>query len=124
MLSFAEFPTLLQFTDNDIRIMSLEDIEIAFTHASKMLLNDELKRWQQCMWSAIERARNHSSNATMQKVLDHLEEYKRNLGRQYSVQHNMRTLLKYNEVERDIRWLTAQYVLKRKSRPYFLDAKY
>jgi hypothetical protein len=121
MINFFEFPTELQYADGQIERMTLDDLERAFYMAGKLLLADDLKRWQQCMWSAMERVRTNSSKANMQKVLDHLEDYKRRLGRQYAVHHNMRTLLKYNEIECDIRWLVVQYELERKSKPYFLS---
>lgn len=124
MINFDNYPKLLQFTDEEISQMSLEDLSIAFKHAEKMLFGNNLSRWQQCMWSAIERVRHNPSKATLQTVLDHLEDHKRALGRQYATKHNMRVLLKYNEVERDIRWLVSQYALDRQSQPYLLKPKY
>lgn len=124
MISFREFPIECQYDDGRIAEMSLTELQNAFTNAEKVLFADELRRWQQCMWSAIERVRANPSKATLQSVLEHLEEYKRRLGRQYNSQYSMRTMLKYNEVERDIRWLSGQYELNRKSKPYFLGPRY
>lgn len=124
MLNFSDFPVSLQYYDAEIGKMSIEQLAKEFEYARTMLLADDYKRWQQRMWSAIERVRTHPSSATMQKVVDHLEEYKRRLGRQYAAQHNMRILLRYNEVETDIQWLVSQYECIRSSKPYYLSPKY
>lgn len=124
MLNFDRFPIECRYDDGTIEQMSLQDLEQAFTRASTMLFDNEFRHWEQCMWSAIARVRNKPSKASLQSVVNSLEDYKRNLGRQYAAQHNMRVLLKYNEVERDIRWLVGQYELDRKSKPYFLGPKY
>lgn len=124
MISFNEFPIDCQYDDGKLAEMSLDDLEWAFKQASMLLGGYELERWQRCMWSAIERVRHNPSKASLQNVLDHLEERKRSLGRQYNCNHSIKVMLKYNEIERDIRWLCGQYELQRRSRPYFLGPRY
>ena len=124
MLSFAKFPIDCQYDDGAIEQMSLSDLEWAFKQAKMLLGADEFTTWERCMWSAIERVRHNPSKVTLQKIVDDLEEQKRALGRQYSATHNMRTMIKYNDIERDIRWLVGQYELTRRSKPYFLGPRY
>lgn len=124
MISFSKFPEELRFDDTMIRDMTLYDISEAFKCAELYLYGNELTEWQQCMWSAIARVRHNPATNTMQSVLNTLEEYKRRLGRQYDATHDIRTMLKYNEIERDIRWLCGQYSLRRNSKPYYLGPKY
>lgn len=124
MLSFDEFPPNLRLVDTQIEHMSLQELQNIFELAEKTLLPYEFKRYHRCFWTAVNRARANPSKTSLQNVVNHLEDYKRALGRQYSNQHNMRVLLKYNEVERDIQYLSTQYELQRKSRPYFLGPRY
>ena len=124
MISFNEFPLECRYDDGRLAEMSLKELQQCFDNAKLLLFGKEYRRWEQCMWSAIERARANPSKQQMQNVLDRLEEYKRNLGRRYNVNKEIEIMLKYNEIERDIRWLQGQYELERRSKPYFLGPKY
>ena len=61
----------------------------------------------------------------LQNTLYYLEEYKRNLGRQFDRAHEhsskCQLLAKYNNVENQIRQLVDTYGLKRQSQPYKLS---
>lgn len=124
MISFAEFPEELRLRDHDIEHMSLKDLSRVFYKAEILLFGEERTRWQCAFWNAVTRVRHHSTRSSLQNVVDRLEEHKRQLGRAYARQHSILTLLKYNETERDIRWLAGEYELKRSSKPYFLGPKY
>ena len=124
MISFDNYPDELKVDDYTLSCMTLDDLQQLFIRAKALLLVDDFKYWQTRIWSAIERVRNNPSRSTMQTVVEHLEEYKRRLGRQYSASYSIRTALKYNEVERDIRFLCKQYEVVRKSKPYFLGPRY
>lgn len=71
-------------------------------------------------WSAISIERGDHSAATMTKVVNNLEEYKRNLGRRYAITRDETIKTKYNDLENLIRSLTWTYEAKRITLPYYL----
>lgn len=71
-------------------------------------------------WSAISIERGDHSAATMTKVVNNLEEYKRHLGRRYAKTHDETIKTKYNDLEDLIRSLTWTYEAKRITLPYYL----
>ena len=122
-MNIDKIPQLIRLSDYRLANLSLRALANAFKIAQQYFSDEDFEKWQQEVWSGIERARLHPSAATMQNVVDHLEGYKRRLGRQFAATHDVYVALKYNEIERDIRWLTAQYECIRSSKPYYITIK-
>lgn len=122
MITLAKFPVEVRVTDDDIRTMSISDIQNSFTIAKALLGQDEFTEYCAIFWIMVNRVRSNPSNASIQKIVDDLESVKRQLGRQYNSTKSISAAIKYNEIEYDIRQLVANYNVKRTSKPYLLGS--
>ncbi len=104
-------------TYKEFTAKSLQEFKELARVADKLGCLDEFlsKAWDAI---AIERGNHRADNMT--KVVNNLERYKRNIGRQYNATHNPELKLKYNELEDQIRSLVTTYEAKRLTKPYYL----
>ena len=121
-----ELPRVLQFTDDELRNMTVTQMRDAFTIAEN---NGVLEQFAEVFWKNINRVRSEPSDATVTNVLRTLEDSKRALGRKYDavLQHNPRLpsfadiyAIQYNDIEYQIRWLCINYNVQRHSKAYLL----
>ena len=121
-----QLPRFLQFTDAELRNMTVAQMRDAFAIAEK---NGILDQFAEVFWKNVNRVRSEPSNATVTNVLRTLEDRKRALGRKYDeiVQRNPRFpwladfyAIQYNDIEYQIRWLCINYKLERHSKAYLL----
>ena len=121
-----QLPRVLQFTDDELRNMTIAQMRDAFTIAET---NGVLKQFAEVFWKNIHRVRSEPSDATVTNVLRTLEDRKRALGRKYDavLQHNPRLpwladvyAIQYNDIEYQIRWLCINYNVERHSKAYLL----
>ena len=121
-----ELPRVLQFTDDELRNMTIAQMRDAFAIAEKSGLLDQ---FTEVFWRNINRVRSEPSDATVTNVLRTLEDRKRALGRKYDmiVQRHPRLpwlaniyAIQYNDIEYQIRWLCINYDVKRHTKAYLL----
>lgn len=121
-----QLPRFLQFTDDELRNMTVAQMRYAFAIAEK---NGLLDQFAEVFWKNLNRVRSEPSSATVTNVLRTLEDRKRALGRKYDavVQRNPRFpwladfyAIQYNDIEYQIRWLCINYNVKRHSKAYLL----
>lgn len=121
-----QLPRCLQFTDDELRNMTVAQMRYAFAIAEK---NGLLDQFAEVFWKNLNRVRSEPSSATVTNVLRTLEDRKRALGRKYDavVQRNPRFpwladfyAIQYNDIEYQIRWLCINYNVKRHSKAYLL----
>ena len=121
-----QLPRFLQFTDDELRDMTVAQMRDAFAIAEK---NGLLNQFAEVFWKNVNRVRSEPSSATITNVLRTLEDRKRALGRKYDavVQRNPRFpwladfyAIQYNDIEYQIRWLCINYKLERHSKAYLL----
>lgn len=104
-------------TYKEFTAMTLADFQ---KFANVAAQNGELEDFLRDAWEAIaiERGNHHADNMT--KVVNNLEQYKRQVGRRYDLTHNTEYKDKYNELEDQIQYLTKTYEAKRLTKPYYL----
>ena len=121
-----ELPRVLQFTDDELRNMTMTQMRDAYAIAEA---NGVLEQFAEVFWKNINRVRSEPSDATVTNVLRTLEDRKRALGRKYDavLQHNPRLpwladvyAIQYNDIEYQIRWLCINYNVQRQSKAYLL----
>ena len=121
-----ELPHALQFTDDELRNMTIAQMRDAFAIAEKSGLLDQ---FTEVFWKNINRVRSEPSDATVTNVLRTLEDRKRALGRKYDaiVQRHPRAswladfyAIQYNDIEYQIRWLCINYNIERHTKAYLL----
>lgn len=121
-----QLPHALQFTDDELRNMTVAQMHDAFVIAEKSGLLDQ---FTEVFWKNINRVRSEPSDATVTNVLRTLEDRKRALGRKYdaAVKRNPRFpwladsyAIQYNDIEYQIRWLCINYNVQRHSKAYLL----
>ena len=121
-----ELPRVLQFTDDELRNMTIAQMRDAYAIAEN---NGVLEQFAEVFWKNINRVRSEPSDATVTNVLRTLEDRKRALGRKYDavLQHNPRLpwladsyAIQYNDIEYQIRWLCINYNVQRHSKAYLL----
>lgn len=121
-----QLPYALQFTDDDLRNMTIHSMRDAFVIAEK---SGVLEQFTEVFWKNINRVRSKPSDATVTNVLRTLESRKRALGRKYDAlsQRSPRfpwiadiIALQYNDIEYQIRWLCINYNVQRRSKAYLL----
>ena len=121
-----ELPRVLQFTDDELRNMTIAQMRDAYAIAEN---NGVLEQFAEVFWKNINRVRSTPSDATVTNVLRTLEDRKRALGRKYDavLQHNPRLpwladiyAIQYNDIEYQIRWLCINYNVQRHSKAYLL----
>lgn len=121
-----ELPRVLQFTDGELRNMTISQMRDAFVIAEANGISEQFAR---VFWKNINRVRGELSDATVINVLRTLEDRKRALGRKYDalVQRSPRfpwiadiIALQYNDIEYQIRWLCINYNVQRHSKAYLL----
>ena len=121
-----ELPRVLQFTDDELRNMTIAQMRDAYAIAET---NGVLEQFAEVFWKNINRVRSEPSDATVTNVLRTLEYRKRALGRKYDaiVQCNPRIpwladiyAIQYNDIEYQIRWLCINYDVQRHSKAYLL----
>lgn len=121
-----ELPRVLQFTDDELRNMTIAQMRDAYKIAEN---NGVLEQFAEVFWKNINRVRSTPSDATVTNVLRTLEDRKRALGRKYDavLQHNPRLpwladvyAIQYNDIEYQIRWLCINYNVERHSKAYLL----
>ena len=121
-----ELPRVLQFTDDELRNMTIAQMRDAYSIAEA---NGVLEQFAEVFWKNINRVRSEPSDATVTNVLRTLEDRKRALGRKYDavLQHNPRLpwladiyAIQYNDIEYQIRWLRINYNVQRHSKAYLL----
>ena len=121
-----QLPRPLQFTDDELRNMTVAQIRDAFAIAEK---NGMLDQFAEAFWRNINRVRSEPSDATVTNVLRTLEDRKRALGRKYDamVQRHPRSpwladfyAIQYNDIEYQIRWLCINYDVQRHTKAYLL----
>ena len=121
-----ELPRVLQFTDDELRNMTILEMRDAFAIAET---NGVLEQFVKVFWKNINRVRSEPSDATVTNVLRTLEDRKRALGRKYDavLKRNPRLpwladvyAIQYNDIEYQIRWLCLNYNVQRNSKAYLL----
>lgn len=121
-----QLPYALQFTDDDLRNMTIHSMRDAFIIAEK---SGVLEQFTEVFWKNINRVRSNPSDATVTNVLRTLESRKRALGRKYDAlsQRSPRfpwlaslVAIQYNDIEYQIRWLCINYNVQRHSEAYLL----
>ena len=121
-----QLPHALQFTDDELRNMTVAQMQDAFVIAEKSGLLDQ---FTEVFWKNINRVRSEPSDATVANVLRTLEDRKRALGRKYdtAVKRSPRFpwladsyAIQYNDIEYQIRWLCINYNVQRHSKAYLL----
>ena len=121
-----ELPRVLQFTDDELRNMTIAQMRDAYKIAEN---NGVLEQFAEVFWKNINRVRSEPSDATVTNVVRTLEDRKRALGRKYDavLQHNPRLswladiyAIQYNDIEYQIRWLCINYNVQRHSKAYLL----
>ena len=114
-----ELPRVLQFTDDELRNMTMTQMRDAYAIAEA---NGVLEQFSEVFWKNINRVRSEPSDATVTNVLRTLEDTQRALVRQYDavLQHNPRLpwladvyAIQYNDIEYQIRWLCINYTVQR-----------
>ena len=75
-----ELPRVLQFTDDELRNMTMTQMRDAYAIAEA---NGVLEQFSEVFWKNINRVRSEPSDATVTNVLRTLEDRKRALGRKY-----------------------------------------
>ena len=120
-------PKKYQFTDYELRQMTVEQMKCAFEDAEK---DGILNEFADAFWTNAGRARSDPNYITIQNVVNSLEARKRDLGRKYcntlAKYRNKAWLatliaIQYNDVEYQIRWLCLNYKVERESLPYLLE---
>lgn len=121
-----ELPRVLQFTDDELRNMTITQMRDAFAIAEA---NGVLEQFSEVFWKNINRVRSEPSDATVTNVLRTLEDRKRALGRKYDAVLKLNPRLpwladiyaiQYNDIEYQIRWLCINYNVQRHSKAYLL----
>ena len=121
-----QLPRVLQFTDDELRNMTILEMRDAFAIAET---NGVLEQFVKVFWKNINRVRSEPSDATVTNVLRTLEDRKRALGRKYDavLKRNPRLpwladvyAIQYNDIEYQIRWLCINYNVQRNSKAYLL----
>ena len=107
-------------TDYEVSKLSLSQLEDIFNTARNVLHPSDFTKWSQDFWAAVNRVRSGANSQNMQAVVEHLDNYKRRLGRAYCNGRSPFIKVRYNEVEISIRWLVQQYEVKRTYKDYLL----
>lgn len=122
----TNLPSVLQFTDDELRVMTLKQMRDAFTVAEK---HGVLQQFTDIFWKNVNQVRSEPSDASVTNVLRTLEDRKRAIGRKYdAIMHcNLRPswltdfyAIQYNDLEYQIRWLCDTHHIERHSHPYLL----
>ena len=109
---------MYNITDEQLKQMTPKQARIFFNIADD---RGELEEFSDWYWSKIAELSGQVEQVPLeQHILLYLEDYKRNLGRQYERQPSMVIWHKYNMLENLIRELTIKYRLVRKHKPYYL----
>lgn len=121
-----QLPRVLQFTDDELRNMTVMQMRNAFIIAEDCGV---LKQFTEVFWKNINRVRSEPSDATVTNVLRTLEDRKRALGRKYDAVSKRDPrhpwfadiyAIQYNDIEYQIRWLCINYNVQRNSKAYLL----
>lgn len=123
MTTWQSLPEGLQFSDKELRELSLQTVEKLFKIAEDSGL---LNEFSELFWPAMQRACSNPDTASIQKCVELMEERKRTLGRCYDYSRNSAVAkryfaIRYNECEYNIQWLAKQYNCTRKTKEYFLE---
>lgn len=117
------------YTDNELQNMTLGELRDAFKRAAECGIDDDFATF---FWREVSRARNMSDEWSMQRVVNLLENCKRQKGRKYdtaahkadgsNVASYQKLLLafEYNELEHAIAYLCSHFDVTRKSKPYVI----
>ena len=103
-------------TDEQLANTPLGQVEQMFNAAR--MLNIE-KEFGVEFWQRVSRLKCQSTS--LQKAVQLLEDYKKNVGRKLNIGNDIVQRVKYNEIEAEIAWLCKQYNLTRSSKPFSVE---
>lgn len=122
-----ELPLCLQYTDAELRTMTVAQMRDAFAIAEK---SGVLEQFTEAFWKNINRVRSEPTPDTIERIVRTLEARKRDLGRRYDAEvrkYNYRHIfvptliaIQYNDIEYQIRWLCLNYPVQRTTKAYLL----
>lgn len=119
-MSWNDYTDDLHPSDTELITMSVQDVEKLFYKATAVC---DINEYADAFWTHYSSILN--SQASLQGIVNTLEQLKRRLGRKYDINKNdfiLRRYLacKYNCVEAQIQYICSTFNVKRKSKAYYL----